>query len=244
MILAGDHVQVLVDGYDLTGDHNKIVVNDVRKMLATPVFGEAVEKYIPGQRQPKLEHNGYLNPAAGRSHPVLNGVLVDGVVSVLLGQNTAPAVGDPIYNLMTQQEQYASNPMVGSDEGSVVPFAAMFSNRRGARAGWGVALAVPVDISDSTNGATVDNGAESTNGGAAFLHILTAPASDTYSIEVEGSSNGSTWGNIATFTLDGSAIGSDVLALNGTLPRYLRYKATRSGSAGDTLRLAVAVVRY
>lgn len=240
MALAGDHIQILVDGYDLTGDHNKIVVNDMRKMLPASAFGEGVEKYLAGQRQPKLEHNGYLNPVAGRSHPVLNGVLVDGVVSVLVGQNTDPAVGDPVYNLVTQQEQYASN----SEFGSVVPFAAMFSNRLGQRAGWGVALAVPSDITNTTNGSSVDNGASSDDGGVAFLHILQATATDTYSIVVEDSSDNSNWSTVDTFTLDGSAIGSERLALSGTLERYLRFTATRSGSAGETLRLAVAVVRF
>jgi len=239
MALAGEHVQVLVDGYDITGDHNKIAINDARKMLAASAFGEAVEKYLPGQRQPKLEHNGYLNPLAGRSHPVLNGVLIDGVVSVLLGQNADPVVGDPVYNLVTQQEQYNSNMEVGS----VVPFVAMFTNRNGARAGWGVALAVPVDFTNTINGSSVDNGASSGNGGVAFLQVLQAAATDSYSIVVEESANDSSWSTVATFTLDASAIGSERLALSGTLERYLRFTATRSGSAGDTVRLAMSVVR-
>ena len=28
MALAGDHLQVLVDGYELTGDHNKVAIDD------------------------------------------------------------------------------------------------------------------------------------------------------------------------------------------------------------------------
>jgi hypothetical protein len=126
----------------------------------------------------------------------------------------------------------------------VVPFAASFSNRSGERAGWGIALAVPVSFTDTTNGSSVDNGASSSNGGLAFLHILQAAASDTYSIVVEGSSDNSVWGTVDSFTLDASAIGSERLILSGTLPRYLRFKATRSGSAGDTVRLAMSVIRF
>ena len=240
MVLAGDHVQILVDGYELTGDHNKVVINDARKLLAASAFGEAVEKYLPGQRQAKLEHNGYFNPETGRSHPVLNGVLVDGVVSIVIGQNAEPVIGDPMYNLLSQQEQYISNAEVGN----IVPFSANFTTRTGQRAGWGLALAVPVSMTNTSNGSSLDNGNATNNGGMAFLHILKRTASDLYDIEVEGSSDNSAWSSLGSFTLDGSALGSESLALSGTVPRYLRYSATRSGSAGDSLKLAISVVRF
>jgi hypothetical protein len=243
MALAGDHVQVLVDGYDLTGDHNKIVIEDKRKMHVIEAFGDAVEKCIPGQRQPKLQHSGYFNPESGRSHPVLNGVIVTGVVSVLVGQNADPSVGDPMYNLLTQQEMYQTNAQFGE----VLPFSANFNPRSGLNSGWGVALAVPVSFTNTTNGGSVDNGSASNDGGLAFLHILQAAGTDTYSIVVEGSTTGAFGGEetiVGTFTLDASAIGSEQLVLTGTIPRYLRFKATRTGSAGDTVRLAVAVMRY
>ena len=240
MALAGDHVQVLVDGYDLTGDHNKIIIDDKRKLLVAAAFSEAVEKYIPGQRQTKLQHTGYLNPAAARSHPVLSGVSISGVVSVLLGQNTDPVVGDPVYNLLTQQEMYQTNAQFGE----VIPFNANFTPRSGLDAGWGVALAVPVNFTNTTTGSSVDNGAASANGGAAFLHILQAAAADTYAIVVESSPDNSAWSTLATFTLNASALGSERLSLPTNIPRYLRFKATRTGAAGNTVRLALAVVRF
>ncbi len=46
--LAGDHVQVLVDGYELTGDSNKITVSDVRDMYDVTAFADAVHRFIAG----------------------------------------------------------------------------------------------------------------------------------------------------------------------------------------------------
>ena len=242
MALAGDHVQVLVDGYQLTGDSNQVVVDDRRDTLEKTSFGDAVHNFLLGQVLSRLTHQGYLNADTARSHPVLKGATIDGVVSVLLGQNAAPAVGDPVYSLLVQQERYQTRPQ----RGEAIPFNASFPNR-GDRSGWGVALAVPVTFTNSTNGAVVDGGAESSHGGAALLHILQAAASDTYTIVVEGADDSGFTSNVvtlATFTLDASALGSERVDIAGTLSRYTRWKATRSGSAGDTVELAVNLVRF
>jgi hypothetical protein len=73
---------------------------------------------------------------------------------------------------------------------------------------------------------------------------MQAAATDTYSLTLEQSPDGSTWTTAGTFTLDGSQVGSERLALSGTLSRYLRLRATRTGSAGDTVRLMASVVRF
>lgn len=242
MALAGDHVQVLVGGYELTGDSNSVSIDDSFKALETTTFGDAVQKYIAGQRKMTLEHAGFLNPVAARSHPALKDVALEGIVSLLLGQNAAPAVGDPAYSLQTLQSKYSNVPEVGG----VIPFAATFGNK-GKQDGWGVALAVPTSFTNSTNGSAVNNGAATSKGGAAYLHLLQAAAGDTYAITVEGSTTGAFGGEqttLATFTLNASALGSERIAIAGTIPQYTRWKAVRSGSAGNTVKLAIALVRF
>lgn len=234
--LAGDHVQVLVSGYELTGDSNNVRINDARDLHDVTAFGDAVHKFIAGQRNISIEHNGYLNPDTAGSHPVLNTAELEGIVSVLMGQNTAPAVGDPMYSLLTLQSKYQSL----EEYGKVIPFAAAFANR-GNVGGWGVALAVPTTFTDSSNGSSVDNGGATSSGGAAYLHVLQAAASDTYTFTVEGSTTGAFGGEestLGTFTLDASALGSERLALAGSIPRYTRLKSAPPVTA---IRLAAAI---
>jgi hypothetical protein len=241
--LAGDHVQVLVDGYELTGDSNRVSIPDQRDMYDVAAFGDAVHKFIPGRRSVVLEHSGYMNADVAQSHPALKGSNISGSVSVMLGQNATPVVGDPVYSLPIRQGKYSVVPAIGN----FVPFSALFANR-GELGGWGVALAVPVTFTNSTNGSAVNNGAATTQGGAAFLHVLTATATDRYTIVVEGSATGAFGGEqttLATFTLDGSAIGSEFLTLSGTVHQYIRWKATRSsGAANNPVKIAVSLVRF
>jgi hypothetical protein len=240
--LAGDHVQVLVGAYELTGDSNKLTFDDSYTTLEQTTFGDGVMNYILGQRKMSVAHSGFMNADSARSHPVLNGVAVNGAVSVLVGQNADPAVGDPMFSLLTLQEKYQATPEVGQ----VIPFNANFPNG-GDIGGWGVALAVPTTFTNDANGSAVDNGASSANGGAGFLHILQKADSDTYSIIIEGSATGSFGGEettLATFTADASALTSERVSISGTIPQYVRWKATRTGSAGDTVEIAVSLIRF
>jgi hypothetical protein len=242
MALAGDHVQVLVSGYNLTGDVNAVTITDARNMLKAAAFGDAVEKSVVGRRQSKVEHTGFLNADVARAHPVLKGLAVEDVISVLVGQNATPAPGDISYSLAIRQQQYKTLPEINK----VIPFTASFAPR-GQAGGWGQALAAPVTITNTTNGSSIDYGADTTKGGSAVLHILQAAAADTYVITVEGSALGTFTGEeimLATFTKNGSALAAEGLSLNGSIPRYVRYRAVRTGSAGNPMTLAVILVRF
>ena len=238
--LAGDHVQVLVGGYELTGDSNRISINDSRDLFDITAFGDAAHKFSPGQRMMALQHAGFMNSGEGGSHPVLKGAAVDGLFSLYLGQNAAPMVGDPVFSLLARQGRYGTLPQVNK----MIPFRAGFANR-GEDGGWGIALTQPVVVTGSTSGNAVDNGAAS-DGGLACLHVLEAAASDATVITIEGSATGAFSGEesaLATFTLDGTALGSELVAIDGAIPRYTRWKATADPAAQDRVRIAISLIR-
>lgn len=240
--LAGDHAHVLVDGYELTADSNRISVADMRDMYDVTSFQDGVHKYIPGRRGMVLEHTGFFNVDDGHSHPVLKSSALTGVVSVLLGQNALPVVGDPTFSLSMLQGRYSVAPPLGS----YIPFVARFANR-GMMGGWGVALTPPVEITGSTTGTAVDGGAATQNGGAAFMHLMEAAATDRYTFTIQGSTTGAFAGEettLAVFDVDGSAVGSERVAIAGSIPRYVRWQAQRSGLAAEVIKVMVCLVRF
>ncbi len=239
--LAGDHVQVLVDGYELTGDSNRISINEGRDLFDITAFGDAVHKFSPGQRTMALQHTGFMNSAEGRSHPVLRGAAADGLFSLYLGQNAAPAAGDPVFSLLARQGRYGALPQVNR----MIPFRARFANR-GEDGGWGIALTQPVSVTGSASGSAVDNDGASIRGGLACLHVLGAAASDAYSITIQGSGGGAFTGEertLAAFTLDGRALGSEQVTIEGRIPRYARWRAEAGPGASDRIRIAVSLIR-
>jgi hypothetical protein len=244
MSLAGDFVQVLVSGYELTGDSNRLTIDDTRKMYDVTAFSDTVHNYVPGGRKISVEHLGYMTLGAAKSHEVLKGVNVKGIVSVFLGLNAAPALGNPVYSLNVNQVKYQTLPEIAKH----IPFTARFAPA-GGLGGWGVALTQnqPYSFTNTHNGQTVNNGAQSTKGGVAFLHVVQVASPDTYAFVIEGSATGAFGGEqttLATFTLNASQLGSEYKAISGTIPQYVRYKATRTGSAGTTAKIAVSLVRF
>ena len=239
--LAGDHVQVLVDGYELTGDSNRISIDEGRDLFDITAFGDEVHKFSPGQRIMALQHAGFMNSAAGRSHPVLQGAAVDGLFSLYLGQNAAPAAGDPVFSLLARQGRYGALPQVNQ----MIPFRASFANR-GEDGGWGIALTQPVAVTGTTSGTAVDNRGANDGGGLACLHVLEAAAGDAYVITIEGSGSGAFAGEertLATFALDGRSLGSEQVKIDGRIPRYIRWRAMAGPSASDRIRIAVSLIR-
>lgn len=239
--LAGDHVQALVDGYEITGDSNRISIDDSRDLLDITAFGDQARNFRPGQRRMALRHAGFMNSGDARSHPVLHGADLAGIFSLYLGINTAPKPGDPVYSLPALQGGYSALAQVNR----MIPFQAVFANR-GDRGGWGIALASPRLLNGDASGMAVDNLAATHEGGWACLHVLAAADSDIYSFAIQGSSSGAFTGEesaLAAFSLDGTALGSQMVKIDGTIPRYARWKATRSGAAGDKVKIAISLIR-
>jgi len=241
-ILAGDYVQALIGAYELSADSTRVTINDRYDTYDVSSFGSQVHKFTNGKRNISIDHSGFMEAAAARSHPVLKAGNLSGMVSFVLGANASPVVGDIAYSLPILQSKYGMSPAVGS----VVPFNATFANQ-GDLGGWGVALAVPISFTVTSNGSAVNNGGASSNGASAFLHILQAAANDTYTIILEGSATGSFGGEqttLGTFSANASALTSERLALAGSIPQYVRWKATRTGFAGNTVRIAITLIRH
>ena len=235
---SGHHAKVLVGGYDLSALSNNLEIGE--QYDAHDVAGfEAVHHFVPGQKTTTFTHQGLFEQ--GTAHAALKAPGGSAVITALVGQNAAPAVGDPVFLFNTYQGNYSVQP----SNAAAVPFSAEYHGQSDSHSRWGVALTPPVTITDTTQGTSVDHGASSSNGGIATLHVLTAAATDTYSVKVRHSPDDSTWADLVTFTLDGSAIGGEfqTVAAGTTVDRYLRYEATRTGAAGDDFELAVAFAR-
>jgi hypothetical protein len=75
---------------------------------------------------------------------------------------------------------------------------------------------------------------------AGVIHVWDVTGTDTYVVKIQDSTDNTTWDDLITFTLNGTALGSERVAVaSGALEPYRRVIATRTGAAGDTFGFTV-----
>jgi hypothetical protein len=232
------YMRIYVGGYDLSGDARTVDSLDamyadqdmsgwsdqVKKSLADMVMSVGIRGF-----------QALMNDTASSgAHSLLKSP--DGVtqkqVSVLLGGGASPAASDPAY-LLTGVDIAGNIVMDGKApaiRGDFVPMPGYMDGQP-----WGKVLMPNTSLAATTNGSTVDDAASSANGAHANLHIL-ATASGNFEFKIEHSTDGISWATLGTvFTANGSAITSEYKTFTGTVNRYVRFVATRTGGTASVV---------
>lgn len=97
-------------------------------------------------------------------------------------------------------------------------------------------------VTVDTNGTALDNGAQSTNGAVAHLHVTAFSGLTSDAIIIQSSATGSFGGEETTlFTFSSvSGLTSESLSVTGTVPRYLRVKDDVTGTGSISRLVAIA----
>ena len=106
----------------------------------------------------------------------------------------------------------------------------------------GVSLDALASISITTTSANVDNGAASSNGGVAHLHVTAFSGLTSDTVTIQHSVDGSTgWATLVTFTAATAITGERVtVAAATTVRRYLRVVDTLVGVGSVTTQVSFA----
>ncbi len=239
MARLGKWAKIWVEGYNLTTRSTNVVTEDIHDEVPNDAY-TTDHRYLAGQADGNITLDGYLDDAAGSTHDALKTIAnaTSKLVTIALGNNATPAIGDPTASMDCQQMEYTNNP----DLTAQMAINAVFKNR-GSTYGleWGLLLA-DATVTANGNQASVDNGASSANGGVGYLHILALSAGDTITVLIEDSPNNSDWTTLITFTLDGTALDAERLTVAGTVDQYVRVSYTVAG-ASISFPIAVAFKR-
>lgn len=222
-------IRFICDEFDLSGDSRSIGSMGASYMEDDATgFSDGVHNFTLGTPTAVLDSYQAVFAAdiagdANRSFDVLKAP-EDRIISVPWGIKAAPTEGDIAYL------HYASQASFTHDGAGPILITANLprgTDNLTLAQPWGYVLAAGSSISATTNYTAVDNGAGTTNGLIAFLHV-TATASGSWTLKVQHASSPPTYADLITFSSDGSAITSEVGTSTGTVNQYIRFQATRS----------------
>lgn len=227
---------IVINGYLFSTYFNSWDAESSANPVDVTGFGDGVKNFIPSILSGKLSGNVFWDSAAAKTHLALK-ALPTGYVTIF---PQGAALGNPTLSLPFMQSNYGAK---GAPD-TALEIGTLNFESYGSNVGveFGVGLQHGT-ITNTTTGTGVD---DPTSGAvtatcSATLHIWTACATDTYVIKVQHSTTlGSGYADLITFSANGSAITAERQAVaSGTINRYRRILATRTGSAGDTLGFTV-----
>jgi len=227
---------MLIDGYN----YSTYIADYEYQIAVDPIevtgLGDGSHNFIPGQKVAKLSANGYWENATIST--VMSTPLENKLVTLM---PVGYALGNPTLSMPFMQGNF--NPTGSPSTAITLGALEFFSSGDNAGVEDGYALAHGT-ITDTTTGTGF---VDPTNDAvtaicAGALHIWTACAEDTYVVTIEHSTAlASGYATLLTFTtLNGSAVGSErITKVSGTINKYRRVVATRTGSADDDFGFSV-----
>lgn len=230
---------ILINGYNFSTYFTAYTVEQNANKIDVTGFGDGAQNFIPGMPSAKLSGDVLWDSAAAKTHLALS-PRPTGHVTIL---PEGYALGSPSISLPFMQGDY--NPTGAISDAiklGTLNFES-YENNVGVENGWALSHGT---ITSTTTGTGYD---DPTSGAvtatcSGTLHVWDTTSSDTYVVKIQHSTTlGSGYADLITFTANGTSLTSErVSVASGTINRYRRVVATRTGSAGDTFGFSVHFV--
>lgn len=245
------NMRVLFGGVNLSGDSRSIGNIGLQyDTVEAQGFGADFKERLIGHADATFgpyqalfnDRPAAIGPVEPGSHITLNAV-GEPIASVFIGEGEAPAIGDVAYSQTTQQTSYT---VTGASSDAVTINADFTTPADDGFAGWGKALATGASVTATTSFANVDNGASSSSGATAVLHLTRSVGTmgtNNWAITLQDSANGSDWAALGTaFAPDGKLVAAELKTIAGTIRRYVRAVATKT--AGNDIIIWINLIRH
>lgn len=222
------NMELYIGEYDLTGISRTLdSLADTMEQIELNNWGNDVTPYVADAVR-QIGIRGYQALLDDAKTALLLPVdTSENHITVIFGAAASPAVGDMAYS-------YTGVIMDGSiaidNKKGVVQIASIPAGPSFNLKPFGLLLYPKTTITETANGASIDNGDGTTAGYFANLHILSSTDGD-YEFKIEHSTNGSDWDTLGTFTADGSEAASETLSGTSTVNRYVRFTATKTAGS-------------
>jgi hypothetical protein len=199
--------------YDLSGDVGSVDTwsTPINVLDVTGIDKSAVER-VQGLADGTFAFTAFFNDAALAAHVALRVPTAGAPVTWAIGQSVGDVAG------MIQGLGVSYDPTRGAD--GALTFSVGLESYTTVPV-WGVMLTPGLKTDTSAaNGSTLDQGAQTTAGAEAILHVTSFTGSN-FTATVQDSSDGSSWGTLKAFT-QVTDTGSERVTVSGTVERYVR----------------------
>lgn len=235
--IAAKNSVILIKGYNFSSYSSAFNVEHGANPIDVTGFGDGCKNFIPGPLTATVTADMFWDSTAGSVNAALYApVTTNGHVTIIPEGYT---LGTSSISLPFTQGNY--NPKGAVNDALTIGTIQFVSYGANEGVEWGRALAHATITNTATGTGYQVNSNAVTSRCAATLHIWSSCAADTYVVKVQhcATVDGS-YSDLLTFTANGSAITSErQTAASGTINKFVRVLATRTGSAGNSFGYSV-----
>lgn len=244
MGVHGKSTRVLVDAYDLSQAIDSSDLSQEIQASETTGYrptGDA-RTYIPGLENGSVSFGGYYeaDPSPGSADKL------DDVIDAALGDDAGQVISHAIEDftignrVRLLKAKHTSYQKTSPFDGAVKVSGQAQAD--GPMDG-GVSLHALEAETSTGEGSAVDNAASSANGAVGHIHVTArAGTSPTLAAKIRHSVDDAVYADLITFTSIGDAVGSERLAVTGTVNRYVKAEWTIGGTS-PSYTFAIAFAR-
>jgi len=232
----GRQAVVLFDQYDLSAWLTSYEgADDVDIPDTSCIGGSTARRYeVVGLRGGTMSLSGHYDPAAGASQAVLNAAFAQAAARVVSAFPQGDTIGLPA-DLMSARETSLS---AGTPVDGVASISAQAVGDGGKE--FGVSLhSRAAAVTTSGDSASVDQLAQSANGGVGHIHCTVA-AADTIDVDIEDSADDETFATLITFAQITTTAAAERVEVTGTVEQYVRETHALGVSGPYTYAVAFA----
>ena len=237
--LSAKNAIILINGYNFSTYFSSFDIENSVNPIDVTGFGDATQNKIPSILSGKISGSVFWDSAAAKTHLALKSRPTGHVTIIPEGYT----LGNASISLPFMQGNYSPKGSPDSAlEIGTLDFESYGGNSANAGVETGVALAHGT-ITATTTGTGFDDPTAGavTAACSGTLHIWTATSTDTYVVKIQHSTVlGSGYADLITFTANGTSITSERVAVaSGTINRYRRILATRTGAGAQSFGFSV-----
>lgn len=210
-----------VDEFILSNDIQSVDVSGGPAPLDVTGIDKSAHERLGGLRDGSMALTAFFNTTAGQAHPVLSALPTTD--TILTYAVRASAVGDSAASIIAKQVNYDGTRAA---DGMLTFSVDAQSAQEGVT--WGkLGTAGVIDVTTTGDQASIDNGAASTDGLRAFIHVTEFTGTNATVLIEESSDDGGgdAFATIASFT-SVTGVGAEAISVAGAVERYLRVAVT------------------
>jgi hypothetical protein len=220
----GSTAKAFANGVNLSRYLRSVGASGVRDVAETSGLSSTAKEYIPGLKDATLSGEGMFDGTAGASDPILAAALGASAESVWTVFPASDTIGNRGIGISCHHTQYeVTSPVDDVNMLTVEANSNVGQESIIAHSAHGTVTA------SGTASATVDGAAQSTGGGAGYLHAIFA-GTGTFTVKLQDSADDSTYADKQSFTALSAGTAAQRVAVSGTVARYTRVVWTMAGS--------------